>query len=106
VNGHDEPPSWSPPTLPNPFGIYHPGFGGTFITEDSVLSGSLEFEGSRLIMWGAGTPLLSWAPGECLLERLTANRFVLTADGETITFTADDPDGLDAMLSHHSFGPV
>jgi hypothetical protein len=105
VNGHDEPPSWSP-TLPSPLGNSHPGFGGTFVTDDSILSGSLEFQASRLIMWGAGTPLLSWGPGECLLERLTANRFVLTADGETITFTADDPDGLDAMLTHHSFGPV
>jgi hypothetical protein len=106
LNGHDEPPSWDPPALPSPFSNSHPGFGGTFVTEDSILSGSLEFHGSKLTMWGGGNPLLSWGPGECLLERLTANRFVLSADGETITFTADDPDGLDEMLSNHSFGPV
>jgi len=106
VTGHHEPPSWNPPPVPSPFSNSQPGFGGTFVTDDSVLAGSLEFEGARLIMWGAGNPLLAWGPGECLLERLTANRFVLTADGETITFTADDPDGLDAMLSHHSFGPL
>ena len=106
VNGHDEPPDWNPPALPSPFDNSHPGFGGTFVTEDSILSGSLEFHGSRLIMWGGGNPLLTWGPGECLLERLTANRFVLSADGETITFTADDPDGLDEMLSNHSFGPA
>ena len=106
VNGHDEPPTWDPPAVPSPFGNTHPGFGGTFVTEDSVLSGSLEFHGSKLTMWGGGSALLTWGPGECLLERLTANRFVLTADGETITFTADDPDGLDEMLSSHSFGPA
>ena len=108
VSGDGDPPSLHPPTPPplNPFGNAHPGFGGTFVTEDSVLPGSLEFQGTRLIMWGGGNPLLVWDPGEALLERLTANRFVLTADGETITFTADDPDGLDEMLSQHSFGPV
>jgi hypothetical protein len=105
LNGHDEPPFRMPPATPNPFSNSHPGFGGTFVTEDSVLSGSLEFKGSRLIMWGGGNPLLAWGPGECVLERLTANRFVLTADGETITFTADDPDALDDVLSQHSFGP-
>jgi hypothetical protein len=101
VTDHDEPPSSNPPS-----GSSVPGFGGTFVTEDSILAGSLEFQGSRLIMWGGGNPLLAWGPGECLLERLTANRFVLSADGDTITFTADDPDGLDEMLSRHSFSPV
>ncbi len=109
VDGPADPPSWEPPitpTLSSPFINSHPGFGGTFITEDAVLSGSLEFQGQRLIMWGGGNPLLTWNPGECLLERLTANRFVLSSNGETITFTADDPDGLDSMLSLHPFGAV
>ncbi|MEX0698142.1 MAG: hypothetical protein WD354_00280 [Acidimicrobiia bacterium] len=109
VGGPGEPPSWEPPTTPpppSPFTHSHPGFGGTFITEDAVLSGSLEFQGQRLIMWGAGNPLLTWSPGECLLERLTANRFVLSSNGETITFTADDPDGLDSVLSLNPFGVI
>jgi hypothetical protein len=109
VAGPGDPPSWEPPTTPpapSPFTYSHPGFGGTFITEDAVLSGSLEFQGQRLIMWGAGNPLLTWSPGECLLERLTANRFVLSSNGETITFTADDPDGLDSVLSLHPFGVI
>jgi hypothetical protein len=84
----------------------HPGFGGTFVTEDAVLEGSLQFDGDRLVMWGGGTPLLSWAPGDCLLERLTANRFVLTADGETITFTADDPEALESAGSFPLHGRV
>lgn len=109
VGAPGEPPFREPQTTPpgpSPFTNSHPGFGGTFITEDAVLSGSLEFQGQRLIMWGAGNPLLTWSPGECLLERLTANRFVLSSNGETITFTADDPDGLDAVLSLHPFGVI
>ncbi|HUO46976.1 MAG TPA: hypothetical protein VM470_09125 [Acidimicrobiia bacterium] len=82
-----------------------PGFGGTFITDDAVLEGSLEFQGKRLVMWGGGNPLLAWNPGECLLERLTANRFVLSADGETITFTADDPEDLESAENFPLYGP-
>jgi hypothetical protein len=84
----------------------HPGFGGTFVTDDAVLEGSLQFDGDRLVMWGGGNPLLSWAPGECLLERLTSNRFVLTADGETITFTADEPDALESAGAFPLHGRV
>ena len=88
----------SGPALPGP------GFGGTFITDDAVLEGSLEFQGRRLVMWGGGNPLLAWNPGECLLERLTANRFVLSADGETITFTADDPEELESAEHFPLYG--
>lgn len=80
-------------------------FGGTFTTDDAVLAGSLEFAGEQLVMWAGDTPLLTWHPGECVLERLTSNRFVLTASGETITFTADDPDRLEAAPAYPLYGP-
>ncbi|HKX75660.1 MAG TPA: hypothetical protein VJR05_09750 [Acidimicrobiia bacterium] len=82
-----------------------PGFAGTFVTDDAVVEGSLEFQGDTLVMWAGEAPLLSWQPGQCLLERLTTNRFVLTASGETITFTADDPEALEAAPSYRLFGP-
>lgn len=108
-NGHEPVEVGAPDihAVPSPFdAAVHPGFGGTFVTDDAVLEGSLEFQGRRLVMWGGGNPLLIWNPGECLLERLTANRFVLSADGETITFTADDPEGLEAAEHFHHYGPA
>jgi hypothetical protein len=83
-----------------------PGHGGIFISDDSILEGSLEFHGDRIAMWGGGKKLLSWKPGECRLERLSENRFLLSADGETITFTADQPEELEAAIAgyHKRYG--
>lgn len=75
------------------------GFTGTFVSEDTVVSGSLEIRPDRVIMWASGSQLASWAIEHCRVERLTVSRFAVHAEGETLTFTADDPAGLDEAIS-------
>lgn len=75
------------------------GFTGTFISDDTTIAGSLQIRPDRVIMWAGGSQLASWDLTECRIERLTASRFAVHADEETLTFTADDATGLQAAIS-------
>lgn len=75
------------------------GFTGTFVSEDTVVAGSLDIRPDRVIMWASGSQLASWQLDHCRVERLTVSRFAVHAEGETLTFTADDPTGLDEAIS-------
>jgi hypothetical protein len=75
------------------------GFTGTFVSEDTVVAGSLDIRPDRVIMWASGSQLASWPIDQCRVERLTVSRFAVHAEGETLTFTADDPTGLDEAIS-------
>ena len=44
---------------------------------------------------------------DCKVQRQEGNQFSIEAEGETITFTADDPDGLiDAISAYLTPPPV
>jgi hypothetical protein len=86
-------------------GLAHPvsdtGFSGTFVSEDTVVAGSLQIRPDRVTLWAAGTELASWSPDQCRVERLTVARFAIHGDGEMLTFTADDPTAVDQAISDH-----
>ena len=83
---------------PRPVGDF--GFTGTFVSEDTVLAGSLEIKKNKVTLWASGTQLASWTSSDCKVQRLEGNQFSIEADDEMITFTADDPEGLiDAISS-------
>ncbi len=80
------------PTRSRPIADF--GFTGTFVSEDTVLAGSLEVKKNKVTLWASGTQLASWKSSDCKVRRLDGDRFSIEADDEMITFTADDPDGL------------
>jgi hypothetical protein len=83
------------------------GFTGTFVSEDTVLAGSLEVKKNKVTLWASGTQLASWKSSDCRVQRLDGDQFSIEADGEMITFTADDPEGLiDAVSAFLSAGTV
>ena len=83
-------PTFTP--RPRPLGDF--GFTGTFISEDTVLAGSLEIKKNKITLWASGTQLASWKATDCKVQRIEGKQFSIEADGEMITFTADDPEGL------------
>jgi hypothetical protein len=87
-------------------GVDEFGFTGTFVSEDSVVSGSLQIRPGRVTLWVAGTELASWPPDRCRVERLTVARFAIQGDGETLTFTADDPAAVDQAISDYLHSPA
>jgi hypothetical protein len=90
---------------PRPLGDF--GFTGTFVSEETVLAGSLEVKKNKVTLWASGTQLASWKSTDCKVQRLGGNQFSIEADGETVTFTADDPDGLiDAISAYLTPPPV
>jgi hypothetical protein len=75
------------------------GFQGTFLSEDVVLPGSLQIEEHKVTLWASGAQLASWKIPECKVERTKDDQFSIEADGERITFTADDPAGLSTAIA-------
>ena len=94
-DAHDLALEIEPPT--RPIGDF--GFQGTFVSEDVVLPGSLQIEEHKVTLWTSGTQLASWRILECKVERADDNQFSIEAEGETITFTPDDPEGLSAAIA-------
>ncbi len=82
---------------PRPLGDF--GFTGTFVSEDTVLAGSLEIKKNKVTLWASGTQLATWKSTDCKVQRLEGNQFSIEADEEMITFTADDPEGLISAIS-------
>jgi hypothetical protein len=74
------------------------GYQGTFLSEEVVLPGSLEVRGNTVTLWANGTQLASWSHPACTVQRMGANQFSIEAEGEMITFTADDPEGLNTAV--------
>ena len=75
------------------------GFTGTFVSEDTVLAGSLEIKKNKVTLWAGGTQLAYWKSGDCKVQRLDGNQFSIEADDEMIAFNADDPEGLIDAIS-------
>lgn len=89
---------------PRPLGDF--GFTGTFISEETVLAGSLEVKKNKVTLWASGTQLASWKSTDCKVQRLEGNQFSVEADGEAVTFTADDPEGLIDAISAYLTPPA
>ncbi len=86
---------------PRPTSIGDFGFTGTFISEETVLPGSLEIKKNKITLWASGAQLASWKPSDCKVQRMEGNQFSIEADDEMVTFTADDPEGLIDAISAH-----
>ena len=99
-------PSASTPTSRRrPLGDF--GFTGTFVSEDTVLAGSLEIKQNKVTLWASGAQLAYWNSSDCKVQRLEGNQFSIEADDEIITFNADDPEGLlDAINTYLTPQPV
>ncbi len=82
---------------PRPLGDF--GFTGTFVSEETILAGSLEIKKNKVTLWASGTQLASWKSTDCKVQRAEGSQFSIEADEEMITFTADDPEGLIAAIS-------
>ena len=48
---------------------------------------------------GRGAEIGTWEHSQAKVARLTFSRFAIQAEGETLTFTADDPTGLDNAIA-------
>lgn len=98
VADSDLDPSPSAPTSRlRPLGDF--GFTGTFVSEDTVLAGSLEIKPNQVTLWASGSQLAYWNSSDCNVQRLQGSQFSIEADDEMITFNADDPEGLTAAIS-------
>ena len=75
------------------------------MSEDMVLAGSLEVKKNKVTLWASGTQLASWKSSDCKVQRQEGNQFSIEADGEMITFTADDPEGLIDAISAYLTPP-
>src|SRR5688572_28720398 len=93
--GHDLAQMIEPRT--RPIGDF--GFQGTFVSEDVVLPGSLQVDEHKVTLWASGAQLASWSISDCKVERAKDDQFSIEAEGETVTFTPDDPDGLSAAIT-------
>lgn len=76
-----------------------PGFKGTLVTGDEVLTASMVVSPEIIVLWGGGHEIGSWSHAEAKIARLTYARFAIQAEGDTLTFTADDPTALDQAIS-------
>jgi hypothetical protein len=50
-------------------------------------------------LWTNGAQLASWKISDCKVEQAGDDQFSIEAEGETITFNPDDPDGLSAAIA-------
>ena len=76
-----------------------PGFRGTLVTGDEVLPASMLVGPEIIVLWGGGHEIGSWNHEQAKIARLTYSRFAIQAEGDTLTFTADDPAALDQAIS-------
>ncbi|CAN5262426.1 hypothetical protein BH18ACT5_BH18ACT5_14670 [soil metagenome] len=90
-----EPPAVADDPLPET-----PGFKGTLVTGDEVLTASMVVSPEIIVLWGAGHEIGSWSHEQAKIARLTFTRFAIQAEGDTLTFTADDPTALDQAISN------
>ena len=100
------PPAAAPPPSPAPAAgepseppPATPGFTGTLVTGDEVLTASIVVSPERMILWGGGHELGNWTHDQAKIARLTFSRFAIHAESDALTFTADDPSGLDNVIS-------
>ena len=82
------------------------GFQGTIVSEDVVLPGSLQIDEHRVTLWASGAQLAAWEILDCKVERARDNQFSIEAEGETITFSPDDPEGLSAAIAAFMTAPA
>lgn len=76
-----------------------PGFTGTLVTGSEVLNASIVVGSAGIVLWGGGAEIGTWEHSQARIARLTFSRFAIQAEGETLTFTADDPTGLDNAIA-------
>ncbi|MGI8517206.1 MAG: hypothetical protein ACR2ME_02525 [Acidimicrobiia bacterium] len=76
-----------------------PGFRGTLVTGDEVLAASILVGPEIIVLWGGGHEIGAWNRQQAKIARLTNSRFAIHAEGDTLTFTADDPIALDQAIS-------
>jgi hypothetical protein len=76
-----------------------PGFTGTLVTGSEVLNSSIVVGSAGIVLWGGGAEIGTWEHSQAKIARLTFSRFAIQAEGETLTFTADDPSGLDNAIA-------
>lgn len=76
-----------------------PGFTGTLVTGSEVLNSSIVVGSAGIVLWGGGAEIGTWEHSQAKIARLTFSRFAIQAEGETLTFTADDPTGLDNAIA-------
>lgn len=103
----ETPPAEEPP----PAVVATPGFTGTLVTGSEVLTASIVIGSAGIVLWGGGAEIGTWEHSQAKIARLTFSRFAIQAEGETLTFTADDPTGLDnaigaAMKAEEDPGPT
>ena len=82
-----------------------PGFTGTLVTGSEVLSSSIVVGSAGIVLWGGGAEIGTWEHSQAKIARLTFSRFAIQAEGETLTFTADDPTGLDNAIAAATTAP-
>jgi hypothetical protein len=104
-------PDTPPPVEPPPPLVATPGFTGTLVTGSEVLNASIIIGSAGIVLWGGGAEIGTWEHSRAKVARLTFSRFAIQAEGETLTFTADDPTGLDnaigaAMNAEEDPGPT
>lgn len=87
-----------PPVEPPPPAVATPGFTGTLVTGTEVLNASIIIGSAGIVLWGGGAEIGTWEHSQAKVARLTFSRFAIQAEGETLTFTADDPTGLDNAI--------
>ncbi|HEX2420738.1 MAG TPA: hypothetical protein VHL55_03985, partial [Acidimicrobiia bacterium] len=92
-------PDTPPPALPPLAEAATPGYTGTLVTGSEVLNASIVIGRAGIVLWGAGAEIGTWEHSQAKIARLTFSRFAIQAEGETLTFTADDPTGLDNAIA-------
>ncbi|MGH8925239.1 MAG: hypothetical protein ACRDWA_11485 [Acidimicrobiia bacterium] len=96
--GSEEPETPPPLVLPSPPAAT-PGFTGTLVTGSEVLNASIVVGSGGIVLWGGGAEIGTWKHSQAKIARLTHARFAIQAEGETLTFTAEDPAGLDNAIA-------
>ena len=94
----EEPPAEPKSHLKTP-AAETPGFTGTLVTGSEVLNSSIVVGSAGIVLWGGGAEIGTWEHSQAKIARLTFSRFAIQAEGETLTFTADDPTGLDNAIA-------
>ena len=102
----------APPTEPQPAANLTaaattptPGFTGTLVTGSEVLNSSIVVGSTGIVLWGGGAEIGTWEHSQAKIARLTFSRFAIQAEDETLTFTADDPTGLDNAIAAATTAP-
>jgi hypothetical protein len=92
-------PDTPPPAEPPLAEAATPGYTGTLVTGSEVLNASIVIGSAGIVLWGGGAEIGTWEHSQAKIARLTFSRFAIQAEGETLTFTADDPTGLDNAIA-------